>query len=71
MAVLSKSRSVLEREPNWRDCGDETVWFESVNEDTDLVDRSITFSIKDWVDMGSPETITITIEPGDRLNDEE
>lgn len=25
----------------------------------------------DWEDMGSPETITVTIEPGDRLNAKE
>jgi len=24
----------------------------------------------DWGDMGSPEVITVTIEPGDLLNDE-
>jgi hypothetical protein len=23
-----------------------------------------------WVDMGEPDTITITIEPGDKLNEE-
>jgi len=23
---------------------------------------------QDWVDMGSPETVTVTICPGDRLN---
>lgn len=26
-------------------------------------------SKQDWEDMGRPETITVSIEPGDRLND--
>jgi len=32
--------------------------------------RYIVISHGDWVDMGSPETVTVTIEPGDLLNDD-
>jgi len=38
----------------------------------DLRERQRQLSLKatDWADMGSPEVITVTIEPGDLLNDE-
>jgi len=32
--------------------------------------RNIMISSTDWADMGSPEVITVTIEPGDMLNDD-
>ena len=32
--------------------------------------RNLVLSKVDWTDMGSPEIITVTIEPGDLLNDE-
>lgn len=48
---------------------DETVIFYQPNDDdTDLVDREIAFSLDDWHDMGSPLSITVTIQPGDLLN---
>ena len=30
--------------------------------------RGINLCRRDWDDMGSPDTITVTIEPGDTLN---
>jgi len=32
--------------------------------------RTVLISTRDSIDMGSPEVITVTIEPGDLLNDE-
>jgi hypothetical protein len=31
--------------------------------------RSITISIADYLDLGSPSVITVTIDPGDLLNE--
>ena len=31
--------------------------------------RTIRLDRHDWADMGEPETITVTIEPGDLLNE--
>jgi hypothetical protein len=31
--------------------------------------REIKFSYEDWVELGGPTKITVTIEPGDLLND--
>jgi hypothetical protein len=31
-------------------------------------DRSVVLPENDWRDMGEPESVTVTIEPGDRLN---
>lgn len=33
--------------------------------------HGFTMRLVDWEDMGSPEHITITIEPGDLLNDDQ
>ena len=32
--------------------------------------RVLTMLFDDWADIGSPEVITVTIEPGDLLNDD-
>ena len=32
--------------------------------------RYIVISRSDWAGMGTPEVITVTIEPGDKLNDD-
>ena len=32
--------------------------------------RVLTMLFDDWDDIGSPETVTVTIEPGDLLNDD-
>ena len=46
-----------------------TQWFQE-----DYTDRghprNIVISRMDWADMGSPEVVTVTIEPGDLLNDD-
>lgn len=40
-------------------------------EDEDTIDTDIvSIPAALWQDMGSPSTVTITIEPGDRLNNE-
>ena len=32
--------------------------------------RLVSLNRVDWADMGSPEVVTVTIEPGDLLNDD-
>lgn len=61
---LIKTRTVLRRDANWPSYKPVTEEGESprltrVTLDPDVFD-----------DMGQPDTITVTIEPGDRLNDE-
>ena len=41
------------------------------NDDDDNVARRIQLLDDTWDEMGRPLEITVTIEPGDRLNDEE
>jgi hypothetical protein len=31
--------------------------------------RRVELDVGDWIEMGKPDTITVTVEPGDRLND--
>ena len=38
--------------------------------DESKVARTVVMSSVDFVEMGSPEVITVTIEPGDLLNDD-
>jgi len=46
-----------------------TEWFQE-----DFTDRghprNIVISSVDWAEMGSPEVVTVTVMPGDLLNDE-
>jgi hypothetical protein len=66
-ASLSKTTSVLtqvESDSTW-------VSFERErDEPSDLTQREVVIDYETWRDMGTPEAITVTIEPGDRLNEE-
>lgn len=44
--------------------------FELAEEDTGMVTRTVVLARRDVDDMGWPEKITVTIEPGDKLNEE-
>lgn len=64
MAVLTRTRTVMKRRRT--EYVDRALFREDLDEPG--VARGITFSHADWADMGSPETITVTIDPGDLLN---
>jgi hypothetical protein len=46
----------------------QAIFCERLDEST--LPRRLSFKAGDWADMGSPEVITVTIEPADLLNDE-
>ena len=41
--------------------------FDTDDED-DESNRHVSMSVQNWNDMGQPNEITVTVEPGDRLN---
>lgn len=47
------------------------VMFAQQDPDTFMVTSELVILPEDYEDMGSPKTITVTIEPGDRLNQED
>ena len=63
--MLTKQRVIMHRGVHTSAC----VRFQE-----DYIDpghpRNILISSADWLDMGCPEVITVTIEPGDLLNDD-
>lgn len=67
---LVKTTSILVRVPSRGD--DVSVAFEYANDPRDGWSRHrlVALDTCDWVDMGSPEVVTVTIEPGDMLNEE-
>lgn len=72
MGTISKTQSVLHRNPAYDEVFKNVVLFsykfEEGEEQTDF--REVRMLKRDWDDLGNPETITATIEPGDRLNAE-
>lgn len=64
-ATLSKTRSVL-TENGDPDLG--VRWYIQVDEETEVIRRELYLDIATYQDLGEPETITVTIEPGDLLN---
>lgn len=60
--MLEKSRSVLYK----RYLASKFVVFSDNGNDEG--DKEVIFSKMDWEDMGSPFEVTVTIEPGDKLN---
>ena len=65
--MTTKQRVIMHRV--WGNPGAYTQWFQE-----DYTDhrhpRNMVISTVDWADMGSPEVVTVTIEPGDLLNDD-
>lgn len=64
--MLTKQRVIMHRVVT------ASVYVEHFQEDyTDLAHpRNLVLSRRDWADMGSPEVITVTLEPGDLLNND-
>jgi hypothetical protein len=65
----TKHRTVLEFRPNigqgWEG---PTVEFSREPDDDSEIVETFLLEVGCWVDMGSPGTITVTVEPGDLLN---
>ena len=47
------------------------ITFDADLNDTGEIDRVVEITEEAWVDMGTPTVVTVTIEPGDRLNPQE
>jgi hypothetical protein len=66
MIACSQSRSVLHavvREG-------EDITFARMLDEPDEAQRTVCLDADTWRDLGSPDVITVTIEPGDRLNED-
>ncbi len=67
---LSKQRIVMERYPV-NPQGPDVQRFVQHPEEEGEVARGVDVLTQDWEDMGRPDIVTVTIEPGDLLNGEE
>lgn len=67
-AVLSKTRSILTRSTTKGDEDYARQWFIQVDPDDSSVEREVYVDIQTYLDLGEPDVITVTIEPGDTLN---
>lgn len=63
MPVLTRTRSILHAEP---ESGARA--FVQRDEDTNVMRRKVYLDIETYQDLGCPDTITVTVEPGDTLN---
>ena len=66
MTTLEKRKVVLTLDPQFTDKDD--AFFGSPDPD-ELGVEAIHIPTDTWLDMGNPETITVTIEIGDTLNE--
>jgi hypothetical protein len=64
MAVLSKTVSILTYSTDIRD----QRLYVQVDPDTEVINRQVYVDIETYQDLGEPDVITVTIEPGDTLN---
>lgn len=65
--ILSKKQSVLDLALTQRSAGDGQAIFNVEDQEYGV---EVAFNIKDFQAMGSPEVITVTIEPGNQMNAE-
>jgi hypothetical protein len=63
---LTKVTSVLELESNWNTTAHFGYFLR--DEDTRAIETQLFLPRDKALDMGSPKTITLTVEPGDKLN---
>jgi len=66
--MTTKQSVLMHRIPATRSQPDREFFGEELDEPG--LTRQIQVSHSDWADMGSPEVITVTIEPGDLLNND-
>lgn len=68
MPLLSHPRSVLTRSTTKGDEDHARQWFASADDDTSAVLREVYVDRQTFEDLGEPDTITVSIEPGGTLN---
>ena len=66
MPTLTRTRTVMKRRVT--DYADRVLFREDLEGEPGVA-RGVSFSHADYLDMGSPKTITVTIDPGDMLID--
>lgn len=67
MAELTATTSVLHIDtPSSKH--DLHALFQQRDEETNAITRSLLVDRRTWRDLGYPEVVTVTVEPGDRLN---
>lgn len=73
---MTKHRVVMSISKVTRRFPKDTIPFDTRSTEADdvaesdlTVDKQFFMSRFDWEEMGKPETITITVEPGDKLNE--
>lgn len=66
-AVLYKSQAVIHREYGTQGVA---VFGMHPNADENAASMFLTIPADQWADMGSPATVTVTVELGDSLNED-
>lgn len=69
MGALLKTRSILTHDVRFPDDEGGRQWFIQSDEETGVVNRRVYVDSTTFEDLGQPEVITLTVEPGDQLND--
>lgn len=67
--MLEKTRCLLRISRHTRMIPPNTIPFDYDGDEDDVRQTQVFLDKDVWDDMGSPETVTLTIEPGDNLND--
>ena len=74
MPRMSKTTKLLNHDPDLSDSY-EAVYVTPTDDDGDhptgVTPTTVCIPLIDWDDLDRPDTITVTIEPGDRLNQED
>lgn len=64
--ILTKHRVVLQGDGDSPDAGERSLHFAALESpDEHFLPRDV------WEEMGKPETVTVTVRPGDHLNTEQ
>jgi hypothetical protein len=62
-------KSVMDLLPSPDQDAELRVTFVSAYDDTEAIYRTVILNFDEWRDLGSPEQITVTVCPGDQLNE--
>ena len=67
-ALASQYKAVMKKLPSQNEEANVSATFVTSDEDSGLIQRTVLLNYRDFVDLGSPSEITVTIQPGDLRN---
>lgn len=65
---MNRQRILMTRENDTLDLSGDYEVFAAIDDETGVINQGYYLDRNEWVEFGNPDTVTVTVHPGDRLN---